>query len=278
MKYLKEIRPFFIDSLAEIYPVEEIQNMAYWSIEYILQLSKSDCIMQADRPLEEEEVSQLERVLYRLAQQEPLQYILGTASFYGLEFSLNEHSLIPRPETEELVSWVLAHEFQSVMDICCGTGCIAVTLAKKTQAKVYALDYLAELTALTERNAAANEVEVETMLGDILAISSLPKLDVMVSNPPYVLESEKGTMRDNVLKYEPHAALFVEDDDALLFYEAIATLATKSLNDGGLLFFEINEQKGEETIAMLEEKGFCDIVLRKDMQGKDRMIKALWKL
>lgn len=278
MKFIRDIRPYFSQKLAVIYGENEAKSMAYWSIESVLGLSKSDCIMKQLESVATEDCERFLEIVARLENQEPIQYILGDCFFYSMRFEVNEHTLIPRPETEELVRWVLEDKFTSALDIGTGSGCIAISLAKNSAAQILALDISEKALEVAKRNAKTNKVDISFLKADILKVPSLNKYDVIVSNPPYVLESEKEVMRRNVLKHEPHTALFVPDNNALLFYEAIAQFAQFHLNSRGKLFFEINEQKGKETQEMLQKKGFQEIEIRQDLQGKDRMVKAIWKM
>lgn len=278
MQFVRDIRPFFLEKLASVYGEKEANSMSYWSIESVLGFSKSDCIMQQDALVSETQKLKLLEIVSRLAEEEPLQYILGTAEFMSLEFKVNKHTLIPRPETEELVHWVLQEDFTSALDIGTGSGCIAISLAKQSKA-ISALDFSKEALEIAKDNAINNEVAIDFIHADILQKPALQQVfDVIVSNPPYVLESDKKLMHTNVLKHEPHTALFVEDEEALVFYHSIADFAQNYLNKNGKLFFEIHENKGEEVLQMLQEKGFSKLELRKDMQGKDRMVKAVWKM
>ena len=235
-------------------------------------------ILEWSRGIQENlENYKIKKIVRDLKKQKPLQYILGETEFYGMKFKMNEHTLIPRPETEELVGWILKEEFSSALDIGTGSGCIAITLAKNTNAKITAIDVSEDALQVAKENARINEVEINFLQQDILETTSLPKVDVIVSNPPYVLESEKQKMKTTVLQYEPHLALFTPDKEPLLFYKKIGNLSAKSLNCGGKLFFEINEQYGAEISEMLSKIGFVDIALKKDINDKDRMIKAIWK-
>lgn len=279
MQFVRDIRPFFLEKLSAIYGGKEANSMAYWSIESVLGFSKSDCILQQDAVVGEAQQLKLHEIVNRLLAEEPLQYILGDAEFMGLAFKVNAHTLIPRPETEELVHWVLQEEFKSALDIGTGSGCIAIALAKQSKASLSALDFSEGALLVAQENAKHNGVAIDFIHADILQQPNLARtFDVIVSNPPYVLESDKALMRTNVLQYEPHTALFVADEEALLFYVAIADFAQEHLKAGGMLYFEIHENKGEEVLQMLQEKGFSELELRKDMQGKDRMVKAVWKM
>lgn len=226
----------------------------------------------------------VEDIVLRLKNGEPIQYILGKSEFYGLAFKVTPDVLIPRPETEELVEWILAADCssgrpsgRSVLDIGTGSGCIAVTLAKKMKyADVYAWDISEGALKIASENALLNGVDVRFSLQDIFQpVDNTLLLDVVVSNPPYVTESEKGKMEPNVLGFEPHVALFVPDDRALVFYERIADVSLVLLRDGGELYFEINREKGPEVCDMLRDKGFDRIELRQDISGNERMIRAL---
>jgi release factor glutamine methyltransferase len=216
-----------------------------------------------------------------LKKEKPIQYILGETEFYGLPFLVNENTLIPRPETEELVEWILEstkYEEQNtklnVLDIGTGSGCIAISLAKNLpSAQVSAIDVSEKALATAHKNAKINKVDVNFILKNILETESLDeKYDVIVSNPPYVRNLEKEEIKPNVLEYEPHLALFVEDNDALLFYRKIAALAKKNLSENGKLYFEINQYLGKETVRLLEGMDFKNVILKKDVYGNDRMI------
>ena len=279
MQFVRDIRPFFLDKLAPIYGEKEANNMIYWSIQNVLEFSKSDCIIQKDAAVSETQKLKLLEIVTRLVEEEPLQYILGSTEFMSLQFKVNKHTLIPRPETEELVQWVLQEDFKSALDIGTGSGCIAISLAKQSKASLSALDFSKEALEVAKDNSKNNEVVIDFIYADILQKPALQQtFDVIVSNPPYVLESDKKLMHTNVLKHEPHTALFVFDKDALVFYNSITDFAQSHLNENGKLFFEIHEKKGEELLQMLQEKGFSNLELRKDMQGKDRMLKAVWKM
>jgi release factor glutamine methyltransferase len=202
---------------------------------------------------------------------------LGQTEFCGLPFKVDRRALIPRPETEELVSWILAlksnSEVRAVLDICTGSGCIAVTLAKNLpDAKVFALDISLDALSLAQENAVLNAVQVEFLHCNILKTDDLgEKFDLIVSNPPYVLPSERQFMKPNVIDYEPEIALFVSEENPLIFYEHVAHFAQKHLNKNGCLFFEINQQSGNQIIELLQKYKFKNIELKKDISGKDRM-------
>lgn len=231
------------------------------------------------------EVSKVEDIVSRLKKNEPIQYVIGKTEFFGLNFKVTPDVLIPRPETEELVDWILSEntdENYNILDIGTGSGCIAVTLAKKLPgAEVHACDISKDALNIAIENARLNDVIVNFLQLDVLSvkakqlISQWNKFDLIVSNPPYVMESEKKSMDANVLRFEPHKALFVTNENPLVFYDVIADLALNMLKDRGMLYCEINRALGEELILLLENKGFEDVELRKDISGNFRMIKGV---
>lgn len=274
---------FYIsESLKSYYPETEISAFSRLIICFATGISFSDFLANRDKALTEEEEQKIVCIVDRLKTYEPIQYILGETEFYGLPFFVNRDTLIPRPETEELVELIINENKErevSILDIGTGSGCIAVTLAKYLEkASVSAWDFSQGALDVAKQNAENNNVDVNFAKVDVLTdFPSSAKYDVIVSNPPYVLESEKKDMLANVLDYEPHSALFVPDNRALLFYDRIADIALNILNTGGLLYFEINQAKGKETIEMLEEKGFADIMLLQDISKRDRMVRATLK-
>ena len=277
MEKVSNILPYFKQELSDSTDEREIISWAYLTIEYLLGYNRSDCIIHVDKEITSEITDRIKQIIADLKTKKPIQYILGETDFYGLQFKVNEHTLIPRPETEELVEWILKEEFSSALDIGTGSGCIAITLAKNTNAIITAIDVSKEVLKVAKKNAKWNGVKVKFIQQDILQINTLPKVDLIVSNPPYVLNSEKEKMESNVLDFEPDLALFISDNDPLLFYKKIGVLAEKSLNCGGKLYFEINEKYGAEILEMLSKIGFVDIALKKDINDKDRMVKATKK-
>lgn len=228
----------------------------------------------------------VENILNRLKTGEPVQYILGHTEFYGLPFKVNPSVLIPRPETEELVEWAISSVGSlqlaagSILDIGTGSGCIAISLKKNLKdAQMSAIDISPEALKTAKENAELNKVDVNFVRDDILNPTHHSLLtthySLIISNPPYVTLDDKKQMHTNVTDFEPHTALFVPKDDPLIFYRAIANFASTHLEKGGLLFFEINESYGEQTVELLSDKQFKNIELRKDMSGKLRMIKAI---
>lgn len=277
MEKVSNILSYFREELSAVADEREITSWYYISMQYLLVYNRSDCIINSNQVLNKSQLSKIKQIVAELKTHKPIQYILGKTEFYGLKIKVNEHTLIPRPETEQLVDWILKENFVAALDIGTGSGCIPIALAKHTDAKVLAIDVCEDALLIAEENAKNNEVEIDFIHQDILQTNSLQKVDLIVSNPPYVLESEKEKMQENVLDYEPEIALFVEDKNPLIFYKKIATLAINFLNENGKLFFEINAKFGKETIEMLADIGFVNIELKKDMNDKDRMIKAIKK-
>ncbi|MFC4268831.1 peptide chain release factor N(5)-glutamine methyltransferase [Polaribacter marinivivus] len=279
---LKELKTHYLNSLSKLYPKTEINTFFFYLIEEYLDLQRIDFSLQPNKIIENTDFLKFEKALNRLKKEEPIQYILGKTEFYGYPFLVTKDTLIPRPETEELVEWVLQKlEFQkkkktSILDIGTGSGCIAISLAKKNKnLSVSAIDISKEAIEIAKQNAKLNEVNINFIEKDILLTKELEtSFDVIVSNPPYVRELEKVEINNNVLQNEPHSALFVSDSNPLIFYSKIADLAKNHLTKNGLLFFEINQYLGQETKVMLSKKGFKNIELRKDLFGNDRMIKA----
>jgi release factor glutamine methyltransferase len=236
--------------------------------------------LQPDLAFSESELKIWSFILDQLKKEIPIQYLLGTTHFYGLEFEVNSAVLIPRPETEELVDWIIqSSKVQSklkILDIGTGSGCIAIALAKNLpNAQVFALDVSEQALATAKKNAEKNQVHLSFIHQSILETEDLAQeFDIIVSNPPYVRELEKHEIKNNVLDNEPHLALFVEDNDALIFYRKIAQLAQKNLKSEGQLYFEINQYLGKETLNLLLEMGFKNCELRQDIYGNDRMIQC----
>lgn len=277
---LSDLRDQFRSVLAENYSVQEIDQLFTITTEYLLNYSKIDTFLRAAEPISTETAGKYSTILQNLRNWEPIQYIMGYTWFYGLTFRVDKRVLIPRQETEELVEWIINCEKNrniSLLDIGTGSGCIAVSLAKNLpDSKINAFDVSTDALAVAAANAVINKTHVNFFHADLLADSlQLPqKYQVMVSNPPYVRIQEKSLMMRNVLDYEPESSLFVPDNDPLIFYKRIALLARKYLTDGGSLYLEINEQLPVETARLLECTGFYGIEVRKDLNGKPRMIKA----
>ena len=280
---IKELKTHFFNSLKNIQDEQEIESFFFILTEYLHNLKRVDVALNPNFEISEEEVEKWNVILTELQQEKPIQHITGEAWFYGLKFEVNENTLIPRPETEELVEWIIESiksEVQSrkleILDIGTGTGCIPISVKTNLpQANVSAIDVSEKALEVAKRNAASNKVEINFIQTNILEVLDLNQnFDVIVSNPPYVRNLEKEEIKKNVLDYEPHLALFVEDTDALIFYRKIAQLALKNLTPNGLLFFEINQYLGNETVKLLQNLGFKNIELKKDIYGNDRMIKC----
>jgi release factor glutamine methyltransferase len=280
---IKEYRTHFIQELTPIYDAGEAESFFYLILEEKKQLKRIDLALHPDLVFSEEEIGVWNAILEQLKQEIPIQYLLGKTSFYGLDFEVNAAVLIPRPETEELVEWILESQKSKVesqkvkiLDIGTGSGCIAISLAKNLpDATVFALDVSEEALATAKKNAENNSVNVTFIHQNILETEDLlQQFDIIVSNPPYVRNLEKEEIKKNVLENEPHLALFVADNDALVFYKKIAQLAQKNLLSNGQLYFEINQYLGKEMVDLLEKMNFKTIDLRKDIYGNDRMTKA----
>ncbi|GEC77958.1 peptide chain release factor N(5)-glutamine methyltransferase [Flavobacterium aquatile] len=279
----KEYKSEFLKELSSLYDEKEIESFFYIILEQFHNKKRIDLALNPEMEMDALQLLRWETVLSELKKEKPIQYILGETEFYGLRFLVNENTLIPRPETEELVEWIIEstnYELQitnlKIVDIGTGSGCIAISLAKNfLNAEVSAVDVSEKALATANKNADINEVEVNFILKNILETEDLEnQFDVIVSNPPYVRNLEKAEIKPNVLEFEPHLALFVDDNDALLFYRKIAQLALKNLSENGKLYFEINQYLGKETVDLLENLGFKNIELKKDIYGNDRMIKC----
>ncbi len=280
---IKQYRDQFIKVLTPIYDKEEAESFFYLVLEAKQQLKRVDLALQPDLVFSVAELEIWNSILEQLKNEIPIQYILGTTHFYGLEFQVNESVLIPRPETEELVDWIIGSlksevrtQKLKILDIGTGSGCIAISLAKNLpNAEVFALDVSEKALATAKKNAELNQVSVQFLHQDILETEDLGhQFDIIVSNPPYVRHLEKQEIKKNVLNNEPHLALFVEDNDALLFYRKIAELARKNLGVEGQLCFEINQYLGKEMVQLLKDLDFKNIELKKDIYGNDRMTKS----
>ena len=278
---IKEYKGDFIKALLPFYDEMEAESFFYLLLENKHQLRRIDLALDVDSVFSENEILNWNAILEKLKIQIPIQYIIGTTHFYGLEFFVDENVLIPRPETEELVDWIVKLNSKlskkknlKILDIGTGSGCIAVSLAKNIpNSEVFAIDVSENALAIAKKNAILNKVPVTFLHKNILKTKDLSqKFDIIVSNPPYVRNLEKAEIKPNVLDNEPHLALFVPDNDPLIFYKKIAELAAANLNPNGQLFFEINQYLGKETQELLESIGLKNIELRKDIYGNDRMI------
>ena len=290
---LKNYKDIFKQELLPINEAQEIESFFYIILEKINGLKRIDLALNPEMIMDGTHLKQWKNIVSDLKKHKPIQYILGETEFYGLPFLVNENTLIPRPETEELVELIISNNqitasshHLKILDIGTGSGCIAVSLAKNIpSATVFAIDVSEKALATAKRNAELNNVIVNFINVDILKINDLgqlptsnfqlpAKFDIIVSNPPYVRNLEKAEIKPNVLEYEPHLALFVEDTDALLFYRKIAELAKKNLNQNGKLYFEINQYLGTETVELVESFGFKNVKLIKDIYQNNRIIFA----
>lgn len=287
MKTIKDVFLDFHDALDELYGAQEAEAITLMVLSEITGMSKAKIKAFPEARVPFEALQKLSAIVTELKTGKPLQYILGSTEFYGLPFLVSPAVLIPRPETEELVDWVLSvcrdqvtfsNQALSILDIGTGSGCIAISLKKNLPAaEVSALDVSAEALKVARQNAVVNDVDVSFMQRDILQADlsqTVGNYTIIISNPPYVTLTDKAAMHTNVTDFEPHTALFVPQDDPLLFYRTIADYALQNLVANGVLFFEINEAFGQKTVELLADKGFNNIELRKDLSGRDRMIKA----
>jgi len=279
---LKDLRTIFDDALVSTYGLEETRSFFSLLTDHYFGFSKFILAIAPDTSLNEHQAATMLQALKELKQQKPIQHIIGHTYFMDLKFSVNQHTLIPRPETEELVRWVLddytsrSIKNLTVLDIGTGSGCIAISLAKYLKnAALCAIDISSDALDVAVSNGQLNTVKVSFSKQDIFTSKLDSKYDVIVSNPPYVRNLEKREMATNVLDFEPALALFVSDADPLLYYKAIAEFANRNLNKKGSLYLEINQYLGYDTQALLKNMGFVSVEMRKDMFGNDRMIKAI---
>ena len=283
---LQELKSKFLIEISELYPKEEILSFFFLLVHHKLKLTRADLAIRPNQIVENSELTFFLNAINQLKDEEPIQYIIGETEFYGLPYTVDSNVLIPRPETEELVDWIL-NEFRiqnselRIIDIGTGSGCIAISLAKHLpKAMVYAVDISKQALQIAKKNANHNNVNIHLIKLDILkpnvieGIDKDLKFDIIVSNPPYVRESEKHEIQKNVLQNEPHQALFVEDANPLIYYDKITDFAKLHLTTNGVLFLEINQYLGKEMVTLLQQKKFKNIELRKDIFGNDRMVKA----
>ena len=279
---VQAVKAYFKERLQNQFSESEMKAMLKVAICERLKLSSADYLLCDSNLLSESDLLYFRSIVKRLQNNEPFQYIIGQTEFFGLELKCDPRALIPRPETEELVEWVMevAAPENKLIDFCTGSGCIALALKSQLpKATVFGTDVSKEALELSKENASALNLDVSFIQHDVLS-DQLPStlteqsIDIIVSNPPYIPELDKQEMQANVLDFEPHLALFVENDNALIFYKAIASQAVRLLKKNGLLFFEIHERLAVETKEAIEALGFVDVEIRKDLQGKDRMIKA----
>ncbi len=278
---MHQFRQYLKAELSGLYSDLEIRNLFFQIMEHLTGGTHAEILANKYSDLSDTQIKEFESILVRLKKSEPIQYVLGVSYFYGLDFMVRKGVLIPRPETEELVDWIIKDVKDNsnikVLDIGTGSGCIAISLARNLHLNgIVAYDVSEEALCIAKENAEKNNIKLDLQLVDILQRSQekLEEFDVIVSNPPYIRELEKADMEANVLDYEPDTALFVTNRDPLVFYRHIAQFAMINLKKGGLLYFEINQAFGQATVDLLSKLGFVNIKLRKDCYGKDRMIKA----
>jgi len=277
---LFEFKNHFFKNLKSINSQNEIEEFFFWLIEHYCNINRMGYMMNSSFKLSINQTNNLFKSISLLKKNTPIQYVIGETEFMNLKFNLNNNVLIPRPETEELVSWVINdnNENKRILDIGTGSGCIAISLAKFIKnSNVIAWDVDKKILSIANKNAIMNNVKILFELIDISKVKSDRKFDIIISNPPYVCENEKSKMKDNVLLFEPHLALFVNDNDPLFFYSRIIDFARLSLNNRGKLFLEINENFSERIVKLLKNAEFQDIELKKDFRQKNRMIKACFK-
>ncbi len=277
---MSSIRDYIRDELKTIYSSSEISTITQMILGNKLNISLVDSMTCKFNNLSDAQRHIVSEIIGRLKQLEPIQYILGETEFYNLKFAVNKDVLIPRPETEELIEWIIEDEKNhniTILDIGTGSGCIAISLAKQMpQAKVSACDISHSALEVAQTNATTNGVDISFSQMDILQTnSSNQPYNVIVSNPPYITHAEQEIMHNTVTKFEPSIALFVPNNNPLLFYKQIAHFATNTLTPQGRLYLEINQYFAEETKQMLTQKGFTQVELRNDLAGNPRMIKAI---
>ena len=278
---LIDLKKHFLHELEGIYPREETESFFFLLSDHYLNKRRLDIALEPAYKVAEGALTLFQNALTRLKAHYPIQYIIGKTDFMGLTFEVNEAVLIPRPETEELISWILSlHEHKkamAILDIGTGSGCIPITLAKNLKkATIEAVDLSDKALSMAKKNALSNKATVKFIQKDILQAERLDQsYDLIISNPPYVRESEKASMQANVLKYEPQMALYVDDANPLIFYKQIGKLAYAALKKDGELFFEINQYLGKPLIDLLKSYGYKNVELKKDIYGADRMIRAV---
>lgn len=278
---MKATIQFINSELNGLYPVSEIEGLTRIIFEAVPGWSFTEQVIKKHEKIQEKDITRIREIVHRLKKYEPVQYILGETEFYGLMLNVNPSVLIPRPETEELVEWIVKSNINDnsrILDIGTGSGCIALALKSVlNNAEVSGIDISEKALEVARLNAVKNGLEVNFFQGDILNWEDMKTgvYDIIVSNPPYIRESERILMSPNVLEFEPENALFVPDNDPLVFYRSVAGFALKNLAEKGKLFFEINENLATGMKEMLHDSGFSNVEIRKDINGKDRMISCI---
>lgn len=280
---IADIKSFFVQSLSHLYDREEAASIFFIVIEHLLHITRNDYMLNKSATISESELLNIHFVLKDLKKGIPIQYILGETQFMGLKLKVNSAVLIPRPETEELVDWIIqshkSEKINRIVDIGTGSGCIALAIKKHFfNTEVFALDISESVLQVAKENALINNVEINFQQIDILTDISIPnQIDIIVSNPPYVTRKEAESMHANVLEHEPHLALFVPDNDALLFYKRIIELAKENLLRSGWLYFEINQYLANEMKELFLQNNFKNVELKKDLSGNYRMIRGRYE-
>jgi release factor glutamine methyltransferase len=278
---LREIKNIFHLELDVLYGKDEVSSFFYMLIEHYFNLERFILAIQPELVIDKEQETIIFNALSELKLERPIQHIIGSSYFMEMDFKVNSHVLIPRPETEELVRWILEDNEKTeqpltILDMGTGSGCIPISIAKNLpNANVYGLDISLDALEVAQQNNKIHCTQVDFFQADILYLDYECTYDIIVSNPPYVRELEKAEMQNNVIDHEPSIALFVPDEDPLKFYRAIVIFAAKHLNDKGSLYLEINQFLGKEMIALLKEYEFHTINLKQDMYGNDRMLKGI---
>ena len=276
----------FMDNLADKYPEREVHQLIFMVFEFFINYDKTDLILKADEEIQSDMIREMKIVVERLSVFEPIQQILGYSWFSGTKFEVNKHVLIPRQETEELVEWIIKDNTKTnpkILDIGTGSGCIAIALNKAiSSAKITGVDVSADALLIAGKNSKAQGISMNLINANVLETDwylpykdQLVLFDIIVSNPPYITENESELMKPNVLNFEPKKALFVNNETPIIFYIAIVDFARKYLHEKGKLYFEINESYGKEVINLLEKNNFENILLKKDLNDKDRMVSCV---
>jgi release factor glutamine methyltransferase len=278
---IKKVISLIKSELKNYYPDKELSALTFIILEQVLDLKKTQVLVSDHNPISKEALQRIKYIISELKTYKPIQYIFEKTYFYDLPFHITPDVLIPRPETEELVDWIIKENPKAckrILDIGTGSGCIAISLAKNLPCStVYAIDVSKEALTITRNNSKLNNVDLRILNLDIFNIDERfdEMFDIIVSNPPYITEKEKAHMQPNVLNYEPELALFVPNNNPLLFYKKITDFALKHLNPEGKIYFETNEHYGHDTALLLEEMNFHHVSLRKDINGKERMLRAV---
>lgn len=277
----RSVRSYFSDQLQGLYTASELKLILKYLYLKHFDANPADFLLADEQRLSESDLLFFHQALKRLRNHEPFQYVIGEAEFFGLLLKCDSRALIPRPETEELVEWILEsnHTINTAMDVCAGSGCIGLALKSNLpNAEIFGLEFSEDALSLIRDNIVQTSVSIELVAADALTSDYFKltnkKLDVVVSNPPYIPLKDKERMEANVLEFEPEMALFVEDDDPLLFYREIALRSKSVLNENGWVYFEIHEDLAQDVKVLLESMNFVNIELRKDLQGRDRMMRG----